>query len=201
MKAILKLFTLAAALLTAMPSLKAVDLSAKPNIVYFLIDDMGYADVGFNGCKDFKTPNFDKFAQQGTVLESLYGQPVCSPTRAALMTGRYPVRTGVYNVSEYAAFPQPLPLNECTLAQTLHAAGYTTAISGKWHLGMKSPDYLPTQRGFDHQYGFMGGSINSFTHHRPGKSSDADWYRHDGKSEDTGYSMHLIKKCRQGCRH
>ena len=72
-------------------------------------------------------------------------------------------------MSEYAAFPQPLPLNERTLAQTLHAAGYTTAISGKWHLGMKSPDYLPTQRGFDHQYGFMGGSIAEPLH-------VVDWY-------------------------
>ena len=172
----------------------------KPNIVYFLIDDMGYADTGFNGSKDFKTPNFDRFAQQGAVLECLYGQPVCSPTRAALMTGRYPVRTGVYNVVQYAKFPQPLPLNERTLAQTLQAAGYTTAISGKWHLGEDSPAYLPTKRGFDHQYGFMGGGINSFTHVEGGRrdAKDSDWYRNDEKSEDTGYSMHLIAK--EACR-
>ena len=172
----------------------------KPNIVYFLIDDMGYADVGYNGCKDFKTPNLDRFAQGGTVLDCLYGQPVCSPTRAALMTGRYPVRTGVYNVTQYAKFPQPLPLDERTLAQTLRAAGYTTAITGKWHLGDKSPDYLPTQRGFDHQYGFMGGGINSFTHIEGGKrdAKDVDWYRNDEKSEDTGYSIHLIAK--EACR-
>ncbi len=174
--------------------------TAKPNIVYFLIDDMGYADVGFNGCTDFKTPNLDKFARQGTVLECLYGQPVCSPTRAALLTGRYPTRTGVYNVVEYRAFPQPLPLNERTLAQTLQAAGYTTAISGKWHLGVDLPAYLPTRRGFDHQYGFMSGSINSFTHFEGGRreAQGADWYRNDEKSEDTGYSTHLIAK--EACR-
>lgn len=170
----------------------------KPNIVYFLIDDMGYADTGYNGCKDIKTPNLDRFAQQGAVLECLYGQPVCSPTRAALMTGRYPVRTGVYNVANYTKFPQPLPLNERTLAQTLQAVGYTTAISGKWHLGEDSPAYLPTKRGFDHQYGFMGGTINSFTHRHDNAAKATDWYRNDGKSEDTGYSTHLIAK--EACR-
>ena len=174
--------------------------AAKPNIVYFLIDDMGYVDTGFTGSKDFKTPNFDKFAQQGAVLECLYGQPVCSPTRACLLTGRYPTRTGVYNVVQYRAFPQPLPLRERTLAQTLQAAGYTTALSGKWHLGEDSPAHLPTKRGFDHQYGFMGGGINSFTHVEGGRrdAKDADWYRNDEKSEDTGYSTHLIAK--EACR-
>ncbi len=171
--------------------------ATKPNIVYFLIDDMGYADAGFNGCTDIKTPNFDKFAKEGAVLDCLYGQPVCSPTRACLMTGRYPVRTGVYNVVQYRQ-PQPwsLPLSERTLAQTLHAAGYTTAISGKWHLGEDSPAHLPTRRGFDHEYGFMGGGINSFLKATDKKA--ADWYRDDQKIEESGYSMHLI--AREACR-
>ncbi len=169
----------------------------KPNIVYFLIDDMGYADAGFNGCTDIKTPNFDKFAKEGAVLDCLYGQPVCSPTRACLMTGRYPVRTGVYNVVQYRQ-PKPwsLPLSERTLAQTLHDAGYTTAISGKWHLGDDTPAHLPTRRGFDHQYGFMGGGINSFL--KASEKKSADWYRDDKKIEETGYSMHLI--AREACR-
>lgn len=172
----------------------------QPNIVYFLIDDMGYADAGFNGVTDIKTPHFDRLAREGTILHCLYGQPVCSPTRAALMTGRYPVRTGVYNVVEYAAFPQPLPLSERTLAQTLRAAGYTTAITGKWHLGDDSPAYLPTQRGFDHQYGFMTGSIHSFTHIGAGRrnAERVDWYRNDERAEDTGYSTHLIAQ--EACR-
>jgi arylsulfatase A-like enzyme len=189
------------ALCSVAANLAAVEpgVAKKPNIVYFLIDDMGYADAGFNGCQDFKTPNLDKLAKQGAVLDCLYGQPVCSPTRACLMTGRYPTRTGVYNVVQYRTFPQPLPLNERTLAQTLQTAGYTTAISGKWHLGEDTPDYLPMKRGFDHQYGFMGGGINSFTHVAGGRrDSKIDWYRDDERSEDTGYSTHLIAK--EACR-
>jgi len=169
----------------------------KPNIIYLLADDMGYADTGFMGCKDIKTPNLDKYAGQGAVLECLYGQPVCSPSRACLMTGRYPTRTGVYNVVQYRQ-PEPwsLPLSERTLAQTLKAAGYTTAIVGKWHLGDDTPNHMPTQRGFDHQYGFMGGGINSFLQAKGGKA--ADWYRDDKKVAETGYSMHLI--AREACR-
>ena len=73
--------------------------AGKPNILYILADDMGYADAGFNGCKDIQTPHLDKLAQAGAILKSFYVQPVCSPTRSALMTGRYPSRTGVYTVS------------------------------------------------------------------------------------------------------
>ena len=172
----------------------------KPNIVYFLIDDMGYVDTGFNGCKDIKTPNLDRFAKQGAVLDCLYGQPVCSPTRACLMTGRYPVRTGVYNTVQYRQ-PKPwsLPLAERTLAQTLREAGYTTAMIGKWHLGDDSPDYLPTRRGFDHQYGFMAGSINSFVGGTVGRKKQADdWYRDDIQSPEKGFSVHLLAK--EACR-
>lgn len=169
----------------------------KPNIVYFLMDDMGFADAGFNGCKDIKTPNLDKFAEQGAVLDCFYGQPVCSPTRACLMTGRYPTRTGVYNTVQYRMpAPWSLPLKEQTMAQMLKTAGYTTAICGKWHLGDDSPDYLPTKRGFDHQYGFMGGGISSFIH-QGAKNSD-DWYRDDQPCDDKGYSMFLIAD--EACR-
>jgi len=158
----------------------------KPNIVYFLADDMGYADVGFNGCQDIRIPNLDKLAKQGAILDCLYGQPVCSPTRATLLTGRYPTRTGVYNVAQNSG---PLPLAERTLAQALREAGYSTAISGKWHLGTNGPEYLPTRRGFDHQYGFMGGGIDSFA---LGKNNVRDWYRDDRPCADDGYSTRLI---------
>jgi len=176
--------------------------SPKPNIVYFLVDDMGFSDIGFNGCKDIKTPHFDKFAEQGVILDCLYGQPVCSPTRACLMTGRYPVRTGVYNTVQYRQ-PKPwsLPLTERTMAQMLKSVGYTTAITGKWHLGDDTPDYMPTKRGFDSQYGLMGGGINSFTHiggSNKKSSSNQDWYRDDKKAPEEGYSMHLITK--EACR-
>ena len=165
-----------------------------PNIVYFLVDDLGYADVGFNGGKDVRTPNIDRLAKEGAVLSSYYVQPVCSPTRAALMTGRYATHTGVYTVVRPGA-PWGLPLAERTLPQALREAGYTTAICGKWHLGEFDPAYTPTKRGFDHQYGHMFGALDYFTHIRDGKH---DWYRNDQPLKEEGYATHLISK--EACR-
>src|SRR6185436_14315136 len=107
-------------------------VSPRPNIVYFLVDDLGYSDVGFNGSREMRTPHIDRLAKSGTVLSAFYVQPVCSPTRAALITGRYPTRTGVYHVVRPGA-PWGLPLAERTLAEALRDAGYATAICGKWH--------------------------------------------------------------------
>ena len=165
-----------------------------PNIVYLLVDDLGYADVGFNGCKDVRTPNIDRLAKEGAVLSSFYVQPVCSPTRAALMTGRYATHTGVYTVVRPGA-PWGLPLAERLLPQALREAGYTTAICGKWHLGEFDPAYMPTRRGFDHQYGHMFGALDYFTHIRDGKP---DWYRDDKPLMEEGYATHLVSK--EACR-
>jgi arylsulfatase A-like enzyme len=145
----MKLTVLAAALVSLVFSSFAAD-APRPNLVFFLIDDLGYADCGFNGGKEIKTPHIDALAEGGAVLESHYVQPVCSPTRAAFLTGRYPTRTGVYTVVRPQA-KWGLPLNERTLADALGEAGYTTAITGKWHLGEFDPAYRPTTRGFDHQ--------------------------------------------------
>jgi arylsulfatase A-like enzyme len=163
---------------------------SKPNIIYFLIDDLGYADCGFNGGKDIQTPNIDKLAKEGAVLKSYYVQPVCSPTRSALMTGRYATHTGVYNVVRPGA-PWGLPLNERLLPQALKEVGYTTAITGKWHLGEFQSDYTPTRRGFDHQYGHYFGALDYFTHDRDGKM---DWYRNDKPLAEEGYTTHLVAK-------
>ncbi len=168
--------------------------SAKPNIVYFLIDDLGYADVGFMGSKDVRTPTIDRLAKEGVILTSFYVQPVCSPTRSTLMTGRYVTRTGVYNVVRPGA-PWGLPLAERTLPQALREADYTTAICGKWHLGEFQPEYMPTRRGFEHQYGHMFGALDYFTHLRDGKP---DWYRDDKPLQEEGYTTHLIAK--EACR-
>lgn len=166
----------------------------QPNIIFLLIDDLGYADCGFNGGKDIHTPNIDKLAAEGTVLDSLYVQPVCSPTRAALMTGRYATHTGVYTIVRPHA-TWGLPLTERTLANALHDAGYATAITGKWHLGEFEPAYLPTARGFDHHYGHYFGMLDYFTHLR---GQDLDWYR-DGKLiKEEGYTTHLL--AREACR-
>ena len=166
----------------------------KPNILYILADDMGYADAGFNGSKEIQTPHLDKLARAGAILKSFYVQPLCSPTRAALMTGRYAVRTGVYTIVRPNA-PWGLKLEERTLAQALREAGYATAITGKWHLGEFQPAYRPTQRGFDHQYGLWFGMIDYFTHQR---DAQLDWHRDDQPCHDEGSSTHLIAK--EACR-
>jgi arylsulfatase A-like enzyme len=172
----------------------AADEAPRPNFVFFLIDDLGYADCGFNGGKEIRTPEIDALAAGGAVIESHYVQPVCSPTRSALMTGRYPTRTGVYTIVRPGA-EWGLPLNERTLADALKDAGYTTAITGKWHLGEFDPAYRPTKRGFDHQYGHYFGAIDYFTHVRDGKH---DWYRDDVELKEEGYSTHLVAK--EACR-
>lgn len=153
------------AFVVAAIGLGAVSLSAansKPNIVMILADDLGYADVGFMGAKEIKTPHLDKLAAGGAILESFYVQPVCSPTRSCLMTGRYPTRTGVYTVVRPHS-KWGLPLEERTLAVALREAGYQTAISGKWHLGEYQTQYQPTRRGFDQQYGHFFGALDYFT--------------------------------------
>jgi arylsulfatase A-like enzyme len=168
---------------------QAADAPApRPNIVYILADDLGWGDVGWHG-SEIRTPNLDALAKAGARLEQFYVQPVCSPTRAALLTGRYPMRHGlqVGVVRPWAQYG--LPLDEQTLPQALGKAGYETAIVGKWHLGHVRPEYLPTSRGFEHQYGHYNGALDYFTHVRDG---GLDWHRDDRASRDEGYSTHLL---------
>jgi arylsulfatase A-like enzyme len=177
------------ALLVSGSSVRADD--TRPNIVFILADDLGREDCGFMGGKAIKTPQIDKLAAAGAKLDAFYVQPVCSPTRAALMTGRYPMRHGlqVGVVRPWAQYG--LPLEEQTLPQALKNAGYATAIIGKWHLGHHAPEFLPTKRGFDHQYGHYNGALDYNTHMRDG---GFDWHRDDKVNHDEGYSTHLIAK-------
>jgi arylsulfatase A-like enzyme len=160
-------------------------------MVFMLADDLGRADCGFMGGTVIRTPHLDKLAKAGAILDQFYVQPVCSPTRAALMTGRYPMRHGlqVGVVRPWAQYG--LPLEERTLPQALKEGGYSTAIVGKWHLGTFQPAYLPLQRGFDHQYGHYNGAIDYFTHERDG---GFDWHRDDRENRDEGYSTHLLAR-------
>jgi arylsulfatase A-like enzyme len=160
----------------------------QPNIVFLLIDDLGYADCGFNGGQQIKTPNIDRLAKSGTIIDSHYVQPVCSPTRSALLTGRYPTRTGVYTIVSPGA-PWGLPLAERTLADALRSAGYRTALTGKWHLGEFEKAYQPNARGFDHQYGHFFGMLDYYTHDRLNK---LDWFRNGEPLKEEGYTTHLI---------
>ena len=133
--------------------------TARPNILVILADDLGYADVGFNGCKDIPTPNLDRLAKQGVRCTSGYvTHPFCSPTRAGLMAGRYQQRFGHEN--NPAWLPDStlagLPLSQTTLPQALKTAGYVTGCVGKWHLGAH-PQFHPNRRGFDEYFGLLGG--------------------------------------------
>ena len=130
-----------------------------PNIVVIVTDDMGYADIGIHGCKDIPTPNIDALARSGIRFTNAYvSGPYCSPTRAGLLTGRYPQRFGhEFNLDLSAAHSGfGLPLTETTLADRLRAGGYHTAIFGKWHLGA-AEQFHPMSRGFDEFFGFLGG--------------------------------------------
>lgn len=173
------------------PVIAAVSASAaRPNIVYILADDLGWADVGFHG-PDIRTPQLDKLAAAGAKLEAFYVMPVCTPTRAALLTGRYPIRYGLqFNVLRPTS-QHGLPVAERTLPQALREAGYETAICGKWHLGHAKPEYLPLRRGFDHQYGLFLGMCDYFTHMEAG---GFDWHRDDKVCRDEGYTTQLIAK-------
>ena len=159
-----------------------------PNIVYIVADDLGWKDVGFHG-SDIKTPNIDKLAREGARLEQFYAQPMCTPSRAALMTGRYPFRYGLQTAVIPSAGKYGLATDEWLLPQALKEAGYQTAIVGKWHLGHADRKYWPRQRGFDYQYGAMLGEIDYFTHAAHGKT---DWYRNNRLVKEEGYVTQLL---------
>jgi arylsulfatase A-like enzyme len=130
-----------------------------PNILVIVTDDMGYADIGVHGSKDIPTPNIDALAKGGIRFTNAYvSGPYCSPTRAGLLTGRYPQRFGhEFNLNFPAHSDLGLPLSETTMADRLKAAGYRRALFGKWHLGF-GDKFHPMARGFDEFFGFLAGS-------------------------------------------
>jgi arylsulfatase A-like enzyme len=176
-----------AALLVASLSVHGAD--AKPNIIYIVADDLGWKDVGFNGCTDIKTPNIDKLAATGAKLEQFYAQPMCTPTRAALMTGRYPFRYGLQTAVIPGTAGYGLDTNEWLMPQCLKDAGYNTAIIGKWHLGHADMKYWPKQRGFDYAYGATIGELDYYTH---GDVGVLDWFRNNKPVHEKGYTTQLI---------
>jgi arylsulfatase A-like enzyme len=133
-------------------------LSAKPNVVVFLTDDQGWGDLSLNGNLDLSTPNVDSLARDGASFDRFYVCPVCSPTRAEFLTGRYHPRSGVYSTS---AGGERLDLDETTIADLFKSAGYRTGAFGKWHNGMQFP-YHPNGRGFQEYYGFCSGHWGNY---------------------------------------
>ena len=126
-----------------------------PNFVVIFADDLGYGDLGVYGHPTIKTPNLDRMANEGQKWTNFYaGASVCTPSRAALLTGRLPVRSGMASDKHRVLFPDSkngLPSSEVTLAEQLKKVGYSTAAIGKWHLGHKE-QYLPTNHGFDYYF-------------------------------------------------
>jgi arylsulfatase B len=161
----------------------------QPNIVHIVADDLGWKDVGFNGATDIKTPNLERLAAEGAKLTQFYAQHICTPTRAALMTGRYPFRYGLQVVVIPSVATYGLDTTEYLLPQCLKEADYNTAIIGKWHLGHADKKYWPRQRGFDYQYGALIGELDYFTHEEHGV---LDWYRDNEPVREKGYTTQLI---------
>lgn len=131
----------------------------RPNIIVILADDLGYNDVGFNGCKDIYTPQLDELATNGMIFTNGYvTHPYCGPSRAGLLTGRYQARFGMEINPSYSPYDlhMGLPLDETTFAKRLQEVGYRTGIIGKWHMGA-APPFHPNNRGFDYFYGFLSG--------------------------------------------
>ncbi|MDA2924776.1 arylsulfatase [Acidobacteria bacterium AH-259-L09] len=162
----------------------------RPNIVIFLADDMGWEQVGFNGGKEVPTPHIDRIAREGVKLTQFYVQPVCTPTRGCLLTGRYAWKNGT-EVRPTVWSKHGMLRDERTLGEALRAAGYTTWMVGKWHLGEWQSDHLPLARGFDHHYGHYSALIDSFTHTRQGI---LDWHRNGKPVIEEGYSTFLFAK-------
>ena len=160
----------------------------RPNILVFLSDDMGWAQPGFNGGTEVGTPNLDRIANEGVKLTQFYVQPRCSPTRASLLTGRYPWKNGMEERPGYGD-SQGMLTDESTIAEILSDAGYATWLVGKWHLGQWKSEHLPLQRGFDHHYGLYSAAIDSFSHIRV---KILDWHRNESPVIESGYSTFLL---------
>jgi len=146
----------------------AAEAAEAPNILLILVDDLGFGDLSSYGATDLQSPHIDRLMSQGMRFDNFFANcPVCSPTRASLMTGRYPELVGVPGVIRTHAENSWgwLDPSATTLADVLKQAGYHTAIVGKWHLGLESPN-RPNDRGFDHFHGYLGDMMDDYYKHR-----------------------------------
>ena len=194
------------------------EAGSRPNIVFLLADDMGWAQPGFNGGNPELTPNIDRLAAESLRLTQYYAHSVCAPTRGAFLTGRYAFRNWMDWRSEDFGKPSylkalgltlahneqgeptrrihALDTNERTVAEALQEAGYRTAIVGKWHCGEWLPEHLPMAQGFMHQYGHYAWGIDYYTktivHNAPARFAVYDWHRNQQPIQEEGYSTDLF---------
>jgi arylsulfatase A-like enzyme len=152
------IFILGILLFVSQSCKKSLKTKNKPNIILIVTDDQGWGDLGVNGNSKIKTPNIDKLANEGAQFNRFYVSPVCSPTRAEILTGRYHPRGGVYSTSQGG---ERLDLDERTIAEIFKSKNYSTAAYGKWHNGSQPP-YHPNNRGFDEFYGFCSGHWGNY---------------------------------------
>ena len=163
----------------------------RPNIILIMADDLGYGDVGCFGSERFETPNIDSIAEDGIRLTDFHSNgAVCSPTRAALLTGRYQQRTGITGVVTAAGHRHTgLDLTETTFAEVLKSAGYKTGMFGKWHVGYQ-PEFNPVHQGFDEFVGYVSGNVDYHLH--IDQTGREDWWKQDQLTPEEGYSTDLI---------
>lgn len=161
----------------------------KPNIVIILTDDMGWKDVGYHGA-EFPTPNIDRIAREGIELDRYYVTSICTPTRAGLLTGRYPLRFGLQRVTVKTWGTRAIPDDEILIPASLERAGYETrGFTGKWHLGWQRRSNHPLSKGFTSFLGHSGGAIGFFDHSTQGLH---DWHKNWELNYEPGYSTELI---------
>jgi arylsulfatase A-like enzyme len=166
----------------------------KPNVIVIITDDQGYGDLGVYGGNDLKTPNIDKLCDSGIRFTNWYANaPVCAPTRASVMTGKYPRKAGVPNL--LGTREPGIHLSQKTIADAFKTIGYSTGLIGKWHLG-SADGYRPNKRGFDYFFGILEGCVDYFSHmyflprsHRPFHDL---WRNEEPAWEDGKYLTHLI---------
>ncbi|MBL8829834.1 MAG: sulfatase-like hydrolase/transferase [Planctomycetaceae bacterium] len=164
------------------------DSQSRPNVVFMIADDLGWGDVSFHG-GTAPTPHLTKLASEGVELTQHYVAPVCSPTRSALLTGRYWSRFGVTAPQNNRA----LPWDTVTLPSALRSVGYDTAITGKWHLGSK-PEWGPNHFGFDHSYGSLAGGVSPWNHFYKQGPFVETWHRNEKLITETGHVTDLIAR-------
>lgn len=167
----------------------------RPNIIYIMTDDLGYGDLSCYGRKDYETPNLDKLASQGIKFNNAYAAaPVCTPTRVAFMTGRYPSRVpiGLREPIGWSAKDSLVGLSPeyPSIASQLGKAGYETFLVGKWHLGFKA-EFNPIRNGFDYFLGFNGGGIDYISHRSP-RGGNYDLFENEQKVTKDGYMTDIL---------